>query len=326
MNFPIKKVLICGLGSIGKKHLNILHKYWPTKQIGVYRSGYGEKCSEEKLASKIFKSLDEAINWEPDVAIIASPASEHIQQAILLANNSIHLLIEKPLGIGNEKEKDIEMLKILSKKVVIRVGYVLRHENGFKILLDLIKSDYIGNIVSANIYCGSWLPEWRKNTDYRNSVSSRKDLGGGVLRELSHEIDLILAIFGNSTITHAISNKSGTLEIDVDESITFLAKNSKNILISTQLDFCTFPSRRIINIRGTNGDIVWDLIENKLTVQSRDFQKKEMYFSSKKDDKYFIQLKDFFDSCEKNKIDPLYLNNSIQVIELINQAESLLQK
>ena len=40
------------------------------------------------------------------------------------------------------------------------------------------------------------IESWRKNIDYRSSVSAKKSLGGGVLLELSHEIDLVNGLFG----------------------------------------------------------------------------------------------------------------------------------
>ena len=51
-------------------------------------------------------------------------------------------------------------------------------------------------MLSVRSSVGQYLPEWRKNTDYRKGVSARQDLGGGVLLELSHEIDYIQWIFG----------------------------------------------------------------------------------------------------------------------------------
>ena len=43
----------------------------------------------------------------------------------------------------------------------------------------------------------SFLPQWRKDISYENSVSAQKKLGGGVRLELSHDIDYLNLIFGN---------------------------------------------------------------------------------------------------------------------------------
>ena len=43
---------------------------------------------------------------------------------------------------------------------------------------------------------GHDLKKWRPDINYKDSVSAKKSLGGGALRELSHEIDLATHLFG----------------------------------------------------------------------------------------------------------------------------------
>ena len=49
------------------------------------------------------------------------------------------------------------------------------------------------------VNCYSYLPNWRKNIPYYLSNSADKK-GGGVLLELSHEIDYLTWIFGDFEI------------------------------------------------------------------------------------------------------------------------------
>ena len=79
------KILICGLGSIGKKHLKLIKKYWPEKSIAILRSSLNKDLEAKENKYKKFSLLKEAIAWEPDAAIISSPASNHIAQSIELA-------------------------------------------------------------------------------------------------------------------------------------------------------------------------------------------------------------------------------------------------
>ena len=97
-----KKILICGLGSIGRRYLRIINKNWPEVKIAVLRSGFGPNCEEIKLIDHQTSDLRESIYWAPDAAIISSPANLHVDQAIALGGSGIPCLIEKPLGSGNE--------------------------------------------------------------------------------------------------------------------------------------------------------------------------------------------------------------------------------
>ena len=53
MNKP-KKILICGLGSIGSFYVNLIKKKWPKYKISILRSGIGKQKKEENLVEKIF--------------------------------------------------------------------------------------------------------------------------------------------------------------------------------------------------------------------------------------------------------------------------------
>ena len=62
-----------------------------------------------------------------------------------------------------------------------------------KWLKNKYQSGVIGDLVEADFYCGSWLPDWRPNTDYRMGVSARKNLGEGFFSNLV--MNLIWQIF-----------------------------------------------------------------------------------------------------------------------------------
>ena len=57
------------------------------------------------------------------------------------------------------------------------IGYVFRHDPCTKKIKELLGAKIIGNIVEADFYCGSWLPDWREGIDYRKCVSSKRELG-----------------------------------------------------------------------------------------------------------------------------------------------------
>ena len=67
-------------------------------EITLVRSGKGLSYPEEKLANRVLNSLEEAIGYGIEAAIIATPSIYHIQQAINLIEGDVHVLIEKPLS------------------------------------------------------------------------------------------------------------------------------------------------------------------------------------------------------------------------------------
>ena len=83
----------------------------------------------------------------------------------------------------------------------------------------------------------SWLPDWRPQIEYKDSVSAKNDLGGGVLLELSHEIDLALWLFGKFEITYSFIRNSRILDIDVDDQAFLIGLNSEKTIFRLQLNF-----------------------------------------------------------------------------------------
>ena len=58
------KIVICGIGSIGKKHFKIIKENYPKTKIGFYRSGKGLPIGEEICPDYLFKNLNESPKME----------------------------------------------------------------------------------------------------------------------------------------------------------------------------------------------------------------------------------------------------------------------
>ena len=197
MSNKLRKILICGLGSIGRRYLRILKKNWPDLKIAVLRSGSGYSCDELKLIDYQTSNLRDSIKWGPQAAIISSPASLHVEQAITLGNSKVPCLIEKPLGTGNEDDGELDKLIQISETLPIHIGYILRHDPCSIFVKEKLKKNLLGRVVEADFHCGSWLPKWRSDVDYLKSVSANKEL---VIDQLFPNITGVAIAADNSTI------------------------------------------------------------------------------------------------------------------------------
>ena len=105
------KILIIGLGSIGKRHLNILKNMNKKINIIALRSDRNAKKID---GAKNYYNLQNALKEKPDIAFITTPTSLHIKYATKCAKAGCHLFIEKPLS---HNQKDIkELINIVKKK------------------------------------------------------------------------------------------------------------------------------------------------------------------------------------------------------------------
>jgi predicted dehydrogenase len=201
-------ILIIGLGSIANKHINAIRKLYPNCKIYALRS-------QEKKISKIEGVINiiniEEIEEKVYCVLITNPTSLHSEAINNCLNLNVPLLIEKPIF-----DKVIENSKLVdyinSRNIITYIACNMRFHPAI-IFLKKYLEENICEINEVNIYCGSFLPDWRKDGDYKKSYSANPELGGGVHLDLIHEIDYIFWLFGKPMNVNSIKRNVSTLNI-----------------------------------------------------------------------------------------------------------------
>jgi predicted dehydrogenase len=248
------KVLIIGYGSIGKRHHEVLSSFQEVKSITI--------VTKQNLKQiKTYKKLEDIIDlYTYDYFIIASETKKHFEQLKYLEEKVFNKLIfcEKPLFETNKR--------LIIKKNKIFVGYVLRFHPLLQKLKDFIKDE---ECINVNVKCGQYLPTWRAGSDYRNSYSSKKKEGGGVLLDLSHEIDYVQWLFGKIDDIKSYQLKVSNLEIDSDDLTMLLGKTDKNIMINISIDYISKITHRKLLLDTLDNSYELDFILNKLIKKNK---------------------------------------------------------
>ena len=256
----INRILIVGLGSIGKRHLRLARELLPHADIRVMRHQAGSTTPDS--ANGCFSSMDEAIAFAPDIAVIANPATFHVATAQALAEVGVHLLIEKPLSVSLDGVS--QLLETCQKQsLVLLTGYNLRFLPSLQRFRDLLVDGIIGKVLSVRCEIGQYLPLWRPDSDYRLGVSARRELGGGALLELSHELDYLRWIFGEVNWVKSTLSRQSDLELDVEDTahltLGFMPANDGYELIGVvNLDFIRHDTTRLCMAIGKNGSLRWN--------------------------------------------------------------------
>jgi len=316
---------IVGLGSIGRRHLRLISEIRPDIEIIVVRSGHGGECDEESMATKTVYSIGDAIKEGIQAAIVSSPATLHLKQSLELAKNGIHLLIEKPISHTSDRVK--ELLKIVNEnRITTMVGYVLRYDLGAIKFKNWLDNKVKGKILHARIECGSYLPDWRPDQDYRKTVSALSELGGGVLLELSHEIDYLYWFFGKPKDVQAQIRNSGTLDINVEDQVDLLMTSEQGYCISVQIDFNRRHVERKCKVLTTEGELIWDAVNKNVTWKGVNKEQFKYEYNNERNSIYRKQLEVFFD-CIENDNDPIVtVKDGINVISLIDAVRNASEK
>jgi len=280
---------IIGLGSIGRKHAQIIQEIGGHK-VYALRSNRGSLTSTSEnlsFVNQIF-SKKEFIQIDLDGLLICTPTHLHSPNLIEFAHLEIPVLVEKPLShsfIAIPSLSD-------SYRRKIKVAFCLRFHPIVNKVKSLIESGKIGKVLKANLTVGQYLPTWHPYTDYRNEYFSKSSMGGGALRTLSHELDLALHWFGPFTELSGVINKLSNLEIDVDDNTFILSKHKSGAFINMTIDFLSPKIKRFGYILCEKGEIHYDMITSSLSINYYHKDKSES-IPTPKNEMYTTQMKDF---------------------------------
>ena len=308
-----EKLLVIGPGSIGLKHIRAARNINPLLEVGVLHSKFKKIYQKSDFIE--FPNISMAISWKPDLIIIATPANIHFANIEQLITLKIPIILEKP--IGHQKDSIENWLNLEKKRLSnVLVGYQLRFDPSYKLIKDSISQGILGKIFSAHFFCGSWLPDWREK-DYRNSVSVSSDLGGGIVGELSHELDLCLSLLGQTDLIFCSKSNSELLEIECEDNLHVLAKSQKCSKIVIDLDFCTFSERRFLLIRGNEGELFWDITKDKLVKKDKEGDHVLWQGNNKPELRLENQIKDIINNSKVYKSLGCSLMEGISVLEFM---------
>jgi predicted dehydrogenase len=321
VSLNINHIAIVGLGSIGRRHLRLLRELRPELEITLVRSGIGQAWPEELLAQRKVSSISEAIKAGVQAAIISSPSPYHIEQSHEFTSAGVHLLIEKPLSHNTQNVNEL-MSMIKNKGNIVQVGYVLRYDPAARYFKDQLQNGIVGEILHASIECGSYMPDWRPEQDYRKTSSSLESLGGGVLLELSHEIDYAGWFFGPLKEVQARLHQSTTMDIQVEDIAQLLLFSYNSVLIQMHLDFNRRHPKRCCVAQGSNGELLWDAIAGKVTIKKVAEQHVTKTFPFERDHIYREQLSHFLECLEHGNTPAVSLENAFNVLKIVAAARS----
>lgn len=323
----VSRSLIVGLGSIGKRHLRLARELLPNASIWVARHRTSGSIPEP--ANGCFSSMDEAIDFAPQIAVIANPATFHLGAAQRLAQAGVHLLVEKPLSASPDGVRQL-IATCRDQGTVLLIGYNLRFLPSLQRFRDLVNQGAIGRVLSVRCEIGQYLPSWRPDTDYRQCVSARRELGGGALLELSHEIDYLCWIFGEVDWVRATLSRQSTLEIDVEDTAHLIlgfapTTDGKQLVGTVNLDFIRHDTTRCCTAIGEKASLRW----NGLTGVVEQFDAgatewRELFrHQHQRDDSYRTEWQHFL-GCVNNRETPSITGDDglrvLQIIAAIRQA------
>ena len=285
------KILIIGLGSISKKHIDEIRKLDQLAEIFAFRSS--PKSKSDIVGVTDIYSLNDLKIYDIDFIIISNPTSEHFSTIKRLAEFKIPLFIEKPLFARITEDTQYLVNQIENNGTITYVACNLRFLECLQQLKEIIKGKVVNEV---NVYCGSYLPDWRPGVDFRKVYSANKEMGGGVHIDLIHELDYVYWLFGNPDKTNSLFSNTSSLNISSYDYANYLW-TYQTFSASIILNYFRKESKRSIEVVTDKGTYYVDLLKNSI-----EFNNKCIFASQKRiADTYHSQMNFFVENILSGK-------------------------
>ena len=303
------KILIIGLGSIAKKHIAALSELDSTIQLVALRSSPNAKPYKNVLNIFDFNDIENTLF---DFTIISSPTANHKSDIEKLIALKIPLFIEKPLYHNLELNELIT--KIDQTKTQTYIACNLRFLEALNFTKSYLEDNKHLKINEVNVYCGSYLPEWRETADYKQSYSANQEMGGGVHLDLIHEIDYTYWFFGEPKNISSCLKSNSSLNI---KSIDYGHYNLDydDFMVNITLNYYRREPKRTLEILFNTHTLTVNLLKNEV------YAGDELVFKSEQKpiDTYKKQLEYFINNISKPNFNDIHEAYKVLKICLNNQ-------
>jgi predicted dehydrogenase len=239
--------VVVGLGSIGQRHARVLHELGYSVTTVSRRHG-GDYNS---IASAIAEA-------HPQYAVVATETAHHAESLRELADAGFRgpVLVEKPIFSCVSPVPEYPFTNLA-------VGYNLRFHPVMTALAERLRGR---TAITVSAYVGQDIRDWRPGRDHRATASATKNAGGGVLRDLSHELDYLLWLFGPWRRVAALGGSSGARQLEVDDHLSLLLDMTGSQAVQVHMDYLDQPGIREIRVNLENETIKVDVLGGRLTI------------------------------------------------------------
>lgn len=299
------KILVFGCGSIGERHIRNLETLSAGGIIVCDTDPQRLALIKRKYdIAETYTESQEALAQGVDVVLVCTPPSTHIPIAAKAVDNNAHVFIEKPMS--HNLDGVDELIATASKNgLIICVGCNFRFHEGLQLVKDIVESGKIGRIFSARAEFGQYLPDWRPWQDYTQSYTARKDLGGGIILDGSHEIDYMRWLFGDVEVACCFAGQVGSLKVETEDIAEILLQFKSGVIGNIHLDFLRPGYKRTCEIIGEKGIIKWSFEGKFVKTYSMDTKKWKTFKLATDSNEMYIQEMQHFIRCVETGEKPL---------------------
>lgn len=301
-----RRATVLGQGSIGRRHAGLLRDQGLDVVTFDPADPAGAASEAEALAGA-------------DLAVVASPSSEHARHAHAAIDAGVPVLVEKPLALNAASARAVAEAADAAG-VPCGVAMNLRFHPGVRAVREHLAS--AGEVWRAEAWCGSWLPGWRPGTDYRRAYSAQAALGGGVLLDAIHELDYLTWLVGPAVAVRAHLPRVSDLELDVEDVALLTLELASGGVATITLDYLDRDYHRGCRIVGSAGTVSWDWPAGSVRIAGDDGATQELPAAPDAAPTYRDELIAFIAALTDGGAPPVPAADGVAALRLVDAARS----
>ena len=324
------KLLVIGLGSMGKRRIRCLKKLGFKKIYGFDKNPSRVKKVGNRYKIETFFNFKEAFkSSKPDIFIISTPPDKHYYYAKFAANKNIDCFMEASV---EKSTKTLNLFELQKKtNTIIAPSCTMKYFKAPKIIKNFIKKKLIGDILSINYQIGQYLPDWHPWENIKDFYVSKKKTGA--CREIvPFELTWIMDIFGLPKVLNSFKGKLSNLKMKADDFYNFNLKFPKNIIANITVEVLSrvTPTRNMI-ILGSKGKIFFNNEDKMIKLYKTSQSIKTFKFDEGKSEKGYVysekpyvdEMRDFIKAVrnKKNSLFPHDLKKDANILKVLEEIE-----
>lgn len=243
------KIFVVGVGSIGRRHSDVLYSALGCRNITLW-DPVPENAARHAAnydGMKTVATFEEGLAQKPDAVFICSPPALHMQQAEAAILAGAHVMVEKPLALDMESlERVMKLAK--EKNRMVSVALCNRYHKGLQHIKQVIESGKLGKIINIRGAMGEFFPDSRP--DYKQTYYVKYN---GCF-ELIHAVDYTVWLAGGTPIEiYGICGSDADLGFESPDNAEVLFRTDNGVTCAVNLAFYQSPTRCELFVYGTQG-------------------------------------------------------------------------
>lgn len=257
------KVLVIGLGSMGKRRVRNLHALGSVEIAGFDVRDDRRAEAGQQYGIPVYADFAAALAAvAPDALVISTSPEHHMTYAWEGFRRGVSCFIEASVV---DADRILELSQHTEGSgVLMAPSCTMRYFPGPKRVKELIRAGVIGRPLNLNYQTGQYLPDWHPWEPIQEYYVSRRETGGG--REIvPFELTWLNDVFGPPAPLSCVKAKLTDMEADIDDVYHCVLRYPGPVLANLTVEVISRPTAtRELRVLGSEGVLVFSGDENSV--------------------------------------------------------------